>query len=275
MVKHAVRLIAPFISLLILSISFIDYASAQGDFVVIIENPVAGQIINEDSVNLNLSVTKATDYVWVETISYTVYLDGSLRNQYQQNITSRRNDLVDVNLNLILTNLTQSKHTIRVDLDLYYCPSTWIPVFYHLYPSTSVDFFVYRGIQPQVAISALDAHGTDQTTFNITTNERGSDVSYSLDGAANVTLPQNESTVILDLVTYNVTLSGLPFGFHTLTAYAKDVFNQTAVAERTFTEPLSPSMIAIIVTAILVTVVACAATLLRYKKVTNPFKPKT
>ena len=271
--KHAAILV---VLLLVFPVSFIDCASAQAEgFSVAIEKPDAGEIINGTSINLHFSVTKGADYVWVETISYNVYLDGDLRNQHQQNISSRRNGVLDANLNLILTNLTQGKHTIRVDLDLYYCPSTWINVFYHLYPSSSVDFFIHREIQPQMSISGLDVYKANQAMFNVTTNEFDSAVSYSLDRGANVTLPQNKSAPFLDSYVYNVTLFGLSEGTHTLTAYAKDVFNQSAMAEKTFTvqQPMPLSTIA--VAAVSVAVVALvAAGLLIYHKKTNTTKSR-
>ena len=104
--------------------------------------------------------------------------------------------------------------------------------------------------------------------FNVTTNEFDSAVSYSLDNGANVTLPQNESTPFLDSYVYNVTLFGLSEGTHTLTAYSKDVFNQSAMAEKTFTvqQPMPLSTIAVAAVSIVAVVLVVAAGLLVYHK---------
>jgi hypothetical protein len=267
--KHAVRLVAIFLFALFLSLSFVDCATAQ-DFVETIESPVAGETINGNSVNLNFSVARY--HFWPVNMSYKVYLDGELCNQSQQTMNNRWTNSVYTSLTLDLTNLTQGEHTIKVDVNLQTYLSVIFPFIFTYNMPASVDFFVYRGIQPQVSILGFDVYKTNQTIFNITTNERGSAVSYSLDGEANVTLPQNESATLLDLYTYNVTLSDLPIGFHTLTAYAKDVFNQTAVVEKTFAVPPSLPTITIIV-AIAIAVVCAVALLL--KKRGNPFKSKT
>ena len=195
-----------------------------------------------------------------------------LNGQNQITFNGGWTDLVDGNFTLILTNATQGEHWIRVDLELErYVPITGVPLIFteNVNMSASVDFFVYRRIQPQVNISGLDVYKTNQTVFNVTTNELDMNVSYSLDGAANVTLPQNQSPPFQDSYTYNVTLLGLPNGAQTLTVYTKDVFNNTATSQKNFTvqQPMSLQTIAAIAgTAI---AVACAAILLLFKKSKN------
>jgi len=80
--KHAAILV---VLLLVFPVSFMTVQVAQAEgFSVAIEKPDAGEIINGTVINLHFSDTKGADYVWVETISYNVYLDGDLRNQHQQ-----------------------------------------------------------------------------------------------------------------------------------------------------------------------------------------------
>lgn len=276
MEKRAIRSIALFMFLLVFSVSFVDCASGQGDagggFVTIIESPVEGKVINGNSVNLTFSVASAGqhttvlgDLFWVKSIFYNVSLDGEFYYQNRQNEISgwlSTTSIRDEHLNF--TNLTQGEHTIKVDIVLNYYISILLPDLFY-YMSASVDFLV-RGIQPQVAVSGLDVYQTNQPnqpTFNVTTNEPYATVSYSLDGAANVTLPQNWSVPFQDLYVYNITLFGLPEGAHTLKAYAKDAFNQTAMAEKTFTIPIPLSTIAVTVG---IAIVVCAAFLLLLKK---------
>jgi len=139
------------------------------------------------------------------------------------------------------------------------------PLTGHFVAETTINFYLYKGTQPHVSILDSDAYQERQTTFSITTNEYDSIVSYNLDGGANVTLLQNESASFQDLYAYNISLFGLPVGFHRFTVYAKDAFNQTAVAEKAFTQlPMPLSTIAAITgTAI---AIACAAALLLYRK---------
>ena len=197
-------------------------------------------------------------------MNYKVYLYGELYNQNQQTSKDKKIDLVGAELNLDLTSLTQGKHTIRVDVDSDYTIGvTGIDIFYvPSHTSAEVNFFVYRGIQPQVAISGLGVYEPNKTVFNITTNEPDANISYSLDGAANVTLPQNESAP------RNLTLTDLHSGPHTLTVYVKDTFNQTAKSEKTFTveQPMPLSTLAAAAVSVAVAVVVGAGLLVYFKK---------
>lgn len=252
--------------LLFVSVLFVDCASAQAQgFLVTIENPAEGEIITASSVNLNFSVSNYGILRHpVRSINYTVYLDGNLCRKETQAVNLTKAGFLYYT-NLTLTNLTQGRHEIGVDVtimaDMTAAAPFHTPIGKVDDKSATVDFFVYQGILPQVSISGLDVYA-NRTTFNITANEFDSTVSYSLDGGANVTLPQNESALLQDLYAYNVTLLGLPGGIHTLAAYVKDVFNHTAVAEETFT--VLPLSIMVLIVVIAVTGIVCAAGLFVY-----------
>jgi hypothetical protein len=262
-----------FIFILGLSASFVDCTSAQAvDYIEKIENPVAGEIINGNSVYLNVSVTN-TGFILTEVLSinYNVNLDGKLCHNESQTLNTREAGF-SVHTTVTLTNLTQGKHTIKVDIGVV--TATFSPILRALIPSSitneksaEVTFFVYQGILPQLSILGSDVYETNQTTFNVTANEPDAVVSYSLDGGVNVTLPQNESTPFQDSYVYNITLMGLIEGSHTLTAYVTDVFNHTAVAQKTFTvgQALSFSTIAVSAGAT-IAVVVCVVALLWFRK---------
>jgi hypothetical protein len=251
-----------FLLLIVFSASFIDCTNGQINFVETIKKPVTGDVISGNSVNLQFSV--AGHHFWPTLLAYKVYFDGNLYVENQRTINNSWTSLLEEEVPLSLSNATHGRHTIRVDVNLDSIVAALPTVtLSHSETSASVDFYVYRGIQPQVSITGPDVE-SDRTAFKIETNEPASTISYSLDGGANVTLPQNEPTHFQDTYTYNVTLSGLSSGPHTLTVYTKDAFNNTAMAEQTFTfeQPLSLSTIA----AIAVVVIACAATLLLIRR---------
>jgi hypothetical protein len=279
--KRAIRSIALLTMFLVLSVSFFGCAKAElsvsGWFSEVIGSPVAGEIINGTSVNLNFSIkhveVNGVGGLTIQSIAYSVYVDGKLFRGENQTIST-----YEVNEKLILTNLTQGKHTLKVDVGLsaYCVPAVPIDPFnVSDNESAQVNFYFYPRVEPRVYISGLDLSRTKQTTFNITTNEYAI-VSYSLDGAANVTLLQNTSALLQDLYAYNVTLLGLSEGNHILTAFVKDAFNQTGVAQKTFTvqTPNSISMEDIAAAiAIAVIIAMCAASIMLYRKTAKTSKP--
>jgi hypothetical protein len=99
----------------------------------------------------------------------------------------------------------------------------------------------------------MTEYKTNQVSLNITTDNVNSDICYSLDGQANVTLPQDEAIHLQDYCQYNLSLLGLTDGMHVLSAYAKDIFGNTASTIANFrvntatspTEKPSPSPIQI------------------------------
>jgi hypothetical protein len=261
--KQKKPVILLFMLLLVFYLSFIDCAEAQQEFVATIENPVNREIIIDNNVNLQFFV--AGNHFWPTLLAYKVYFDGNLHVENQRTINNSWTRLIEEKLPLSLSNATQGQHTIRVDVNLdYIVVATGLAVIHgHSETSSSVAFYVYRGIQPQLSITGSNVE-SDQTAFKIETNEPASTISYSLDGKANVTVPQNQSATFQDTYTYNVTLSSLSPGPHTLTVYTKDVFNNTAMTEKAFTVEQPPSLLTI--AAIAVVVLACAAALLLIRR---------
>ena len=275
--KYAVARLISLILLLFLSGTLVDCASAQPpDLIVSIENPLAREIFNDTNVNLHFNVHLEAhgNRFWVLILSYTVYLDGALYNQ-TQTPNNRWATVIDESPNFIITT-TQGEHTIRVDAHLEYIPG----VTGVLLPtvtadiSSAVNFFVYPGFQPKVSISGLDVE-TNQTTFNITTNEPYSTISYSLDGAANFTLPQNESSSLQNSYFYSVTVLGLSTGHHTITAYMKDALNHTAKAEETFTIGQSVPTLTIVAVVGAAIIAIASTVILLYRKSKNKTTSKT
>jgi hypothetical protein len=101
--------------------------------------------------------------------------------------------------------------------------------------SSVVSFFVNLGVAPSVSVSGLSQYITSSAALNITTDCSEATVSYCLDGLDNVTLSQSQVVAVSEGVQYNVTLSDLADGEHSLTAYAMDSFGNTGAATHSFT----------------------------------------
>ncbi len=109
-------------------------------FNITIASPLSGETITGNNVNMHFRINKTTDYVWVKTVSYQIYLDENLYNQLNQSINTTNELILDKTIVLRLENTSQSKHTIKVDADIEYCPSSWIPLYQSTCYSSKVDF---------------------------------------------------------------------------------------------------------------------------------------
>jgi hypothetical protein len=116
--------------------------SSIPSFEVTIESPLSGGTITENNVNLHFHINKTAVYGWVKTVSYYIYLDEELYNQLNQSINTTNDVILDKTIVLRLENISQGKHTIKVDADIEYCPSSWIPLYQSTSTSSKVDFTV-------------------------------------------------------------------------------------------------------------------------------------
>jgi|WetSurMetagenome_2_1015567.scaffolds.fasta_scaffold111845_2 hypothetical protein len=111
-------------------------------FEVTIESPLSGGTITGNNVNLHFLINKTVDYFWVKTVTYYIYLDEDLYDQLNQSINTNNYVILDKTIDLRLENTRQGKHTIKVDVDIQYCPSSWIPLYQSTSYSSKVDFIV-------------------------------------------------------------------------------------------------------------------------------------
>jgi hypothetical protein len=193
--------------------------------------PFDGSIHSSSNVQLVITGTwnfnTALDY---PTLNVT--LDG----QCIQEIPVDKNQPNPVNIieTVQMTKLGIGGHTVQVDAT-YAAYSSIIPIGgEYTYNIATLRFYVVDPKITPLSISGLDEQKTRDATFNITTNLHQAQVSYSLDGLANITL-QNTFTTYQNSYQYNVTLKDLPDGAHTLIAYATDTQNNTRTAQKTFT----------------------------------------
>jgi hypothetical protein len=133
-------------------------------FIITIENPHNGEVINGNSINLHFSVNKTVDYLWVYSTSYKLYVDGVVQNQSQQTINSHKAQLLDETVNFALT--TQGQHIILVNAEIKYCPSSWIPLNQSQNVSSSINFISSPEITPP--IPTQKAFTIEQPTLTLT-----------------------------------------------------------------------------------------------------------
>ena len=114
-------------------------------------------------------------------------------------------------------------------------------------------------IHPNVAILLPQNANftTSDVQLDFTVDQTASQIEYSLDGQVNVT------------ITGNITLTGLPKGYHNVTVYARDEAGNTGVSETIFfniemTEPLPNWLIVAVI--LTVTVVVALSLLVYFKK---------
>jgi len=116
--------------------------SSTPSFEVTIESPISGATITGNNATLHFRVIKTFDYGWVKTVSYYIYVDEDLNSQLNQTINATNDVILDKTIDLLLENVNQGKHTIKVDADIEYCPSSWIPLYQSTSISSKVDFII-------------------------------------------------------------------------------------------------------------------------------------
>jgi hypothetical protein len=122
-------------------------------FEVTFESPLSGGTITGNNVNLHFLINKTVDYFWVKTVTYYIYLDEDLYDQLNQSINTNNDVILDKTIDLRLENTSQGKHTIKVDVDIEYCPSSWIPLYQSTSISSKVDFIVTDNMTRQTTDS--------------------------------------------------------------------------------------------------------------------------
>jgi hypothetical protein len=172
----------------------------------------------------------------VNSMPVTCYLDSVLCGQIDLEVINRYGtEISSASGSIALSGLSQGEHQIDIKGKSI---GSWVPLpdgFEVDLPSVSVSFFVDLGVVPGVSVSGLNQYTVSTATLNITTDCSEATVCYCLDGLDNVTLPQEQAITVSEGYQYNVTLSDLSDGEHTLTAYAMDSFGNTGAVSHSFT----------------------------------------
>jgi hypothetical protein len=266
------------------SLSTVSLAVAQPSFNVTVTSPIKDATYNSEEIALEFKVSYSS-WLGIAPLDIEYYLDGQLvgsasideteagylgseENNYQDSTPSSASG------EFILKNLTQGAHQVEIKGNgkgSYIHGPNQIDEDFN---SGIVSFFVDLGFVPGVSVSGLSQYMTSSATLNITTDCSDAVVCYCLDGLDNVTLPKSQAVAVSEGFQYNVTLSDLADGEHTLTAYAMDSFGNTGAATHSFTVdtamptptasslPPEQSLTALIAGASIAAVVIVASTLL-------------
>jgi hypothetical protein len=123
--------------------------------------------------------------------------------------------------------------------------------------SEIVDFSIDT-ISPRISILSPEnkTYAATDIPLNLTVNEKGSQITYSLDGQENVTIAGN------------TTLTGLSEGAHNLTFYVTDSVGNTGASETIYfgIEPFPTALVAAVAAAVVSAVVVGVSLLVHFRK---------
>ena len=270
-----------------LSLMPLSQVEAQSSvFSTILVHPSQEQTYQSDSITVRAKITMKY-YGGIESYSYSFhpvcYLDGKPIGQITASV--QNGDMIDTMAiaycEKVLEGLTQGEHTIQIKGTARYVVSIGPRAgqFSHLLSSNIVSFNINLGT-PKISILSSNNYNTSQPTLNFTTNRADAVVSYSLNGQEQVTLPQSKAVPVQNGYRYDVTLTGLEDGSHTITVYATDNLGQTektfnintgsiqtaAATEKPAQQPELPTTTLIVGAAIAAAIIAATSLLLIRKK---------
>jgi len=193
-----------------------------------LESFVVGDFHYISSIEIS-EVSFAADWLSNETMIYRKprmeeWIDKTAKFFFMGVSYDKYEDLPKIdfeNLTLTLTNVPDGNHTIRVyavGSGSEHTMFNWYA--FYITRSAKVNFVVDT-TPPKVTILSLEnkTYHTSDLPLNFTTNDPVSQIAYSLDGRANVTLSGN------------MTLSELSAGLHNVTVYANDVAGNVGASE--------------------------------------------
>lgn len=184
-------------------------------------SPAEGMIYPSDNVTLKYNAYHPSSGEW--KISYSLDEGKSFDASSSENI--------------VLKGLSQGEHKVAIAL-YQWLPWSLGPPGSYLWSGEKlvvVRFFVNTGIAPSISIEGKSSFIVSNANVVIATDLPDATVFYSLDGQTNVTLPKTQLVQRQNRYQYNLNLTDLTDGTHTIAAYASDVMNNTGVAEKTFT----------------------------------------
>jgi hypothetical protein len=161
------------------------------------------------------------------------------------------------NLSLTLTNVPDGNHTVHVIAEGvgedYYIFNWYI---FHVTDIASTQFAV-RATPPKISLLQFEetAYKDSEIPLSFITDEPDSQISYMLDGQANVT------------VNGNTTLTGLSEGFHNITVFATDGSGNIGASETLhFSVESSESSSSLVMTPVVVASLIAVASVIYFKK---------
>jgi len=184
---------------------------------------------NKTALIFNVSVSKANKIQMLTDIYYETDWQQGNTSVYHLDMTNPSHYLYwikDFSFNDILTEIPDGNHNVTIIAAAWGAYSEGATMkYFDVSTSLSVSFNVDT-VSPSISIATLEnkTYVTPDVPLDFTTNEAGSQISYVLDGQANVTLSGN------------TTLTGLSYGQHNVTMYAVDLAGNVGSSETiTFT----------------------------------------
>jgi len=198
--------------------------------IILLTSPENYTVYDTDNVQLtfNVSVGESANASskWICDLYFKgdwqenkTYID--LEEFYGESYASKRSSLLPPEFSFNLTNIPEGKHSITV-----YANETGYYDWFIYYWKFSIDAsasinFTIDTVPPEVAVLSPEnvTYETTDIPLNFTVNETASEITYVLDGQANVT------------ITGNMTLTELAEGSHNLTVYAEDAAGNVGTSE--------------------------------------------
>lgn len=161
---------------------------------------------------------------WTNLRNKVAYVNVTLDGKFYRSIKVNSYLSSPFNSSLNLENLEDGVHSVQIHAACEGAVLEWHglwqrQVFYNC--SSDIVYFTVDGTSPVIVIMpvANKTYTVADIPLNFTLNEPASQITYSLDGQANVT------------ITGNATLTGLSGGGHNVTVYATDNVGNTGVSE--------------------------------------------
>jgi hypothetical protein len=220
--------------------------------IIYIHSPLDNEIFSPNTVPLGFAIT-TPEHGWLvrmgwassgrvikNKLSYvSIIIDGKLYRSIEAD-----SDLSSpFSYYEYLTSLEDGAHNLTIKA---YCDGWYVEIHglwdrYLPYDVSSdlIDFTI-DSTSPVISILSPENASFESTenildvTLNFTVNEPVSQVIYSLDGRANVTVAGNTTLTDLPYGEHNVTLTDLSNGSHNITAYVKDTFGNVGASETVY-----------------------------------------
>jgi len=164
---------------------------------------------------------------WTNLRNKVVYVNVTLDGKMYGSIKVNSYLSSPFNSSLNLANLEDGVHSVQIQAACEGVALEWHglwqrQVFYN--GSSDIVCFNVDGTSPVIVIMPVEnkTYSVTEIPLNFTLNEPTSQMTYSLDGQANVT------------ITGNATLTGLSGGEHNITVYATDIVGNTGTSETVY-----------------------------------------
>ena len=191
---------------------------------------------------------------WQENLTY-LYINTGYDNSVESQIPGAKHQYFQGSQNL--TDIPDGNHTITITaIAGGFYPADNLGFYRFMINGSSTVYFVIDSQPPKISVLTIknETYAISDLALNFTVNEQTSELMYSLDGAANVTIDGN------------VTLRGLLSGVHNITVFAQDLSGHIGVSKTIIFTIALPFPTEFVSAASVAAVALVAAGLLVYHK---------